>query len=400
MDSAARGLIVVGGLLVAGLAVDAVARKTRLPRISLLVALGVLVGPIGLDLLTEDAEQWFPTIAAIALVMVGFLLGGQFTLANLRDHGRPVVILAFTQALITALVVSAGLLGLGVEAVVALALGGIATATDPVAVADEVSETGAVGPFKRTLLGVVAVDDVFGIGFFTILMAIGVALAGVGSPAALAGEALWTILGAVLLGVLLGLPVAYLSGRVRPGTPTLEEALGAVLLCAGLALWLDVSFLLAAVVMGAVATNVAKHHVRTFPEIQNIEAPFLVVFFVLAGASVSGVSLTTAGGLLGAYLVLRVGGKLLGGVIGSRLVGADLRTGAWFGAALTPQAGVALGMALVASEQFPDYADTLLSVAIVATLVFELAGPVLVRIALHKVGEAEQTDIGPQACER
>ena len=76
MGSAARGLIVVGGLLVAGLAVDAVARKTRLPRISLLVALGVLVGPIGHDLFTEDAGQWFPTIAAIVLVMVGFLLGG------------------------------------------------------------------------------------------------------------------------------------------------------------------------------------------------------------------------------------------------------------------------------------------------------------------------------------
>lgn len=389
MDSAARGLIIVGGLLIAGLAVDAVARRTRLPRISLLVALGVLVGPIGLDLLTEDAEQWFPTIAAVALVMVGFLLGGEFTLVNLRDHGRPVVILAFTQTLITALVVSAGLLGLGVEVVVALALAGIATATDPVAVADEVSETGTVGPFKRTLLGVVAIDDVFGIGFFTILMAIGVASAGAGSPAALAGEALWTILGAVLLGVLLGVPVAYLSGRVRPGTPTLEEALGAVLLCAGLALWLEVSFLLAAVVMGAVATNVAKHHVRTFPEIQNIKAPFLVVFFVLAGASVSSVALTTAGGLLGAYLVLRVGGKLLGGVIGSRLVGEDLRTGAWFGTALLPQAGVALGMALVASEQFPAYANTMLSVAIVATLVFELAGPVLVRVALHRVGEME-----------
>lgn len=73
MDSAARGLIVVGGLLVTGLAVDAVARKTRLPRISLLVAVGVLVGQIGLDLLTEDAERWFPTIAAVAVAMVGFL---------------------------------------------------------------------------------------------------------------------------------------------------------------------------------------------------------------------------------------------------------------------------------------------------------------------------------------
>ena len=42
------------------------------------------------------------------------------------------------------LIIGGGLLvaGLAVGAVVALALGGIATATDPVAVADEVRETG------------------------------------------------------------------------------------------------------------------------------------------------------------------------------------------------------------------------------------------------------------------
>jgi Kef-type K+ transport system membrane component KefB len=389
MDSAASGLIIVGALLVAGLAVDSVAVKTRLPRVSLLVALGVLIGPVGLDLLTDEAKQWFPAIAAIALVMVGFLLGGEFSRANLKSHGWPVITLALLQAVITALVVSVGLLALGVEAVVALALGGIAAATDPVAVAAEVKSAGAVGPFKRILLGVVAVDDVFGIWIFTVLLAVGAAVAGIGSPAALAGIALRDVLGAVLLGVVLGVPIAHFSGRIRPGTPTTEEALGAVFLCAGLALAFDVSFLLAAVVMGAVVVNRAEHHVRAFHEIENIEWPFLVVFFVLAGASVDSASVAAAGWVLGAYLVLRLGGKLLGGLAGSRFVPGGPGAGVWFGAAMLPQAGVALGMALLAAEEFPNHADKILSVTIVGTLVFEMIGPILTNTALRKVGEVK-----------
>ena len=52
-----------------------------------------------------------------------------------------------------------------------------------------------------------------------------------------------------------------------------------------------------------------------------------------------------------------------------------------------PQAGVALGMALVASNEFPQYSETLLALAIGTTVVFELAGPLMTWIALRKVGE-------------
>ena len=52
------------------------------------------------------------------------------------------------------------------------------------------------------------------------------------------------------------------------------------------------------------------------------------------------------------------------------------------GLALTPQAGVAIGMALLAAEQFPEYRDTLLAVVVTSTILFELIGPLLVRRVL------------------
>ena len=57
------------------------------------------------------------------------------------------------------------------------------------------------------------------------------------------------------------------------------------------------------------------------------------------------------------------------------------------GLALMPQAGVALGMALVATQRIPELADTLLPIVISATVFFELLGPVLTRLALKRAGE-------------
>ncbi len=65
--------------------------------------------------------------------------------------------------------------------------------------------------------------------------------------------------------------MAYLTGRIQRGEPTLVEALGAVFLCGGIAIWLEVSYLLAAMAMGAIVANLAHHHTRPFHAIEGIE---------------------------------------------------------------------------------------------------------------------------------
>ena len=64
----------------------------------------------------------------------------------------------------------------------------------------------------------------------------------------------------------------------------------------------------------------------------------------------------------------------------------------YLGLALVPQAGVAIGMAVsVAAEpQMAAYADQIVTVVLCATLVYELIGPVLTKIALTRAGEIEK----------
>ena len=320
--------------------------------------------------------------------MVGFLLGAQGRIDQLRSHGAHTVGMAVLQGVVTAAVVATGLLVMGADTPLALSLGGIAVATAPAATVAVVEERAADGPFTRRLLAVVALDDVVALSLFGIMATLAAYIAGSGGQADLALEAAWEIFGAVGLGLVLGFPAAALTGRLRLGRPTQEEAYALVLVTAGLAVWMDVSFLLAAVVLGATIANRASHHEVPFEEIERIEWPALVVFFVLAGASLRLADLSDVGLVGVGYVVLRVAGKLVGCLTAGRLAGMSARESRWLGAAMLPQAGVAIGLTLLAAERFPDIADELVPLVIGATMVFELIGPVMTAAALDR-GERE-----------
>ncbi len=390
MASAAKILLSLGSVLLLGVATDAIGRRTRLPRVTLLIIFGLLIGPECLNLLPDVFVESFDLTANMALVMVGFLLGGQFGRKTIEDLGREILCLSMLAVVVTSAVVFAAVWSAGAGVQVALVLAGIASATDPAATIDVVHEAKAKGPFTQLLLGIVALDDAWGLVLFSLCSAAATAFAGMNGLAGPLGTAAWEIGGAVLLGVVLGMPAAKLSGLVQPGEPTLSEALGIVFLCGGLAIWLEVSFLIASMVLGAVVVNLAKHHSRPFHAIENIEWPFMVLFFVLAGALLQ-LSALKAIGLVGAaYVIARALGRVVGGWLGGVSCQVDTETRRWIGWALMPQAGVALGMALVASSRSPQIKHVVLPVVISSTVFFELLGPILTRHALRQVKEVER----------
>lgn len=387
MNHTSETLITLGILFLLGVLTDTVGRRTRLPRVTLLLVLGFVIGPTGLHFLSPEEGKWFTVATNMALVMIGFLLGEKFTLPFLRRHGRYVLWVSVAEVVATALVVLAGLLFLGVRPDVALLLAGIATATDPAAVTDVVRETKADGDFSRILLGVVAVDDAWGLIAFSLMLTAVHIFGGEGGSSAPLLAGAWELGGAVLIGIALGVPMAFLTGRIQPGEPTLVEALGLVFLCGGLAMWLHVSFLLASMVMGCVVANLARHHTRPFHAIEGIEWPFIVLFFLLAGASLHVAVLYKVGLVGSAYVIFRIVGRFLGAWIGGSISRAEPLLKRWMGMALMPQAGVALGMALIATQRFPDLREIILPVVIASTVLFEVIGPIMTRVGLTRAGE-------------
>lgn len=391
MDNKALFLVTMGSLLLLGMAADLIGRRTPLPRVTLLLLFGVMIGPSGLDILPVFLYSHFDLIANMTLLMVGFLLGGFFTADYIGRQGKQILFISISTVTVTAAVVFLGLMSIAVPLKMALLLGAIASATAPAASVDVVKEIGSRSSFSRLLLAIVAIDDAWALIIFSLSISLATSLAGQIGAGHLMVHAGRDIGGALLLGVLLGIPGANLTGRIRAGRPLLMEALGMVFICGGLAIWLDVSFLIAAIVMGATVANLAKHHERPFHAIEGVEWPFFLLFFVLAGASLELDSLSEFGIVGAAYIALRVLGKVGGAWAGALLCRAESPIRQWMGIALLPQAGVAVGMALVVSGHFPAYRQTVLNIVIASTIFFEVVGPVLSRFAIVR---AEKTVAG------
>ncbi len=388
-DELTQTLMALGIIFMLGLAADLLGRRTPLPRVTTLLLCGILVGPSMLDLFPASIVEAIDLITVFTLLMIGFLLGGRLNRETFQTMGRALLSVSLNAAVGAALLVIVGLLLVGVDLPLAILLGSIASATEPAATLDAVKESENTGPFADLLLAIVALDDAWALLLFSVGLAMVVALVGNSgeiSPLMLMGR---DIFGGLALGAVIGVPAAYLSGRIRPGEPTLVEALGLVSLCGGFAIWLDVSFLLAAITMGAVVANLATHHQRPFHAIEEIEWPFLVVFFLLAGATLELHGLITMGGIGITYLLCRTVGKVGGGYLGAALAGCDQPTRRWIGAALLPQAGAALGMALVAAGALPQYRQQLLALVIGTSVVFELFGPLCTRLALGRAAAAK-----------
>ena len=161
MEFSSQFLLTLGGILLLGLLTSTIARRTFLPRVSLLLIFGILIGDQVLDLIPPIFADHFNLIADITLLMVGFLLGGKLTAENLRGSAQEVLWISLTAAIATAVIVSLGLMAFEVSIQIAIVLGCIAAATAPTAIFDVINESSYKGRFSKLLLSIVAIDDVW-----------------------------------------------------------------------------------------------------------------------------------------------------------------------------------------------------------------------------------------------
>jgi Kef-type K+ transport system membrane component KefB len=378
-------LTVLGAFLLLGFLANEVGRRAHVPRVTLLLLLGFGAG--ALDLIADELASWFPLVARVALSLVGFILGERFFGSRRAGYGRVIVLTSVAESLVAAGVVLALLWAVGVPLPLALLLAGIAPATAPAATLDVIREARAEGPVTDTTIGIVALDDAYCVILFSLFLVAAQGISGEQTAWSVVGLSLWEVFGAVGLGLALGLPMAWLTGRVRPGELSLLEALGFVLLCGGIASLLDVSYVLASMTLGGVVARRAQHHTRPLHAIEGISQPFLVLFFLLAGfefeLEVFGRLSFVAVGYVGA----RTLGKVLGGYLGARVAAAPAVVQAHVGWCLLPQAGVALGLALVAAERIPRLGGELLTVLVGTTFIFEIVGPIATKLALRSARE-------------
>ena len=87
------------------------------------------------------------------------------------------------------------------------------------------------------------------------------------------------------------------------------------------------------------------------------------------------------------YVLLRVVGKIFGAAFGAAICKAEKNIKKYLGASLIPQAGVAIGLSLVATSISPTYGPQIRAIILCATLIYELIGPSITKMSLKKAGE-------------
>ncbi|MCD6413525.1 MAG: cation:proton antiporter [Elusimicrobia bacterium] len=114
---------------------------------------------------------------------------------------------------------------------------------------------------------------------------------------------------------------------------------------------------------------------------------FICFFFVLSGANLKISEIKTIGMLGLLYFFVRLIGKSAGAFLGSAVSHAPKRIRKFLWLGLVPQAGVALGAALMFREEFPRYGELIFTTIVTTTVFYELVGPLCTKLALKKAGE-------------
>ena len=151
---------------------------------------------------------------------------------------------------------------------------------------------------------------------------------------------------------------------------------------------------LVCMMLGITISNLAHNSLRAINVINRLTPPVFIIFFTLAGVELDFAVLKYAGLMGIGYVVIRSIGKVLGAYIGAKVTNANEMVQKYLGSTLLPQAGVAIGLSLIAEKLMPTHGSTIRTIILASTVIYELVGPLITKIALIKAGEIDVKKIG------
>lgn len=372
-----------------GLLSSKITARLKLPNVTGYIVIGLLVGPHALKLIPLEVLNDLSIISEIALGFIAFSIGAEFKLSYLKKVGKSTFAIAIVAALGAVVLVDIALILAGNDVAFSIVLGSIGAATAPAATLMVIRQYKAKGPVTDTLLPVVAIDDAAAVMIFGISVAIAKAINSPGNTSLLMTllSPVIEIVGALLLGAVLGVALAYLIKQFKGDGNRLAIVIGMIFLSIGGSNFLGLSALLTCMMMSAVFVNLYDRYKKIFLLVDKLTPPIFMLFFFISGANLD-LSILPSVGVVGIiYIVFRVVGKVGGSALGAKMSGAEPVVAKYLGYTLIPQAGVAIGLASVAMTALPDYGAQIQTVILSATVIYELTGPLITKIALTKAGE-------------
>ncbi len=402
-------VLATGLLLLTGFVLGRLVQRAGLPSITGYIFAGLLLNPHVFPVLPQNFDVITSPITDICLAFITFEIGSELEWERIRRAGSKVLALTAGESLGAWLCVLVGLLVIGAldgslpgiagQALVpfAFVMASLAAPTDPSATLAVRHEYRARGPVSDTIAEVAAFDDLAGIVLFSIGTHVAAVWLGVadGTGWAVVWEPLRAIGGAAGIGLLAGVAFIWL-GRVvgtRAEGGYIVLLLAVLALAYGLARVAGFDSVLATMTIGVVTGNFHPHRELLLQMIQRYTEELVFVFFFTLGAThldptIALHMLPLAAG----FVALRAAGKFGGFSMVGRLTSVHGKVRRLAPLGLLPQGGIVIGLALSVQQNpaFESFSQVLLSVVMAATILHEVIGPIVTRMALRKAGEIHQ----------
>ncbi|MDD3340214.1 MAG: cation:proton antiporter [Lachnospiraceae bacterium] len=378
-------------MLIAGLLFGRIGKYVKLPNVTGYLVAGLLLGPSVLNIITPDMVSGFAVISDIALAFIAFSVGCEFSLDYFRKVGAAPIIIAILEAFGAIILVTGVLLLFGFDTKLSIMLGAIAAATAPAQTIMVINQYRARGTLTSMLLSVVAIDDavaLIGFGFATtIANSMGKADTNVFMSIL---EPIYQVVISLIIGFIMALVMKFILKFFHKHSNRICIIIGMALWTYYLADLLNGSCLLACMCLGGVLVNIIDEIDDVVEVTDSFTPPIFMIFFVISGAGFDIFALKSIGVIGLIYVVVRVVGKMIGSFLGGKLTHQEEKICKWLGPTLMPQAGVALGLVVVAGSVVPDYASQIQTVILCSTFIYSIVGPVVAKFALVKAGEIKK----------
>lgn len=384
----------------AGLLCGRLVKLIKLPNVTGYLIAGLILGPYVTKFIPLDVVNDFSVISDMALSFIAFTIGCGFKRSYLKKVGMTPVVIAIFESLFAVFAVQGVLLAFGTDPQLAVLLGAIAAATAPAATLMVIKQYGAKGPVTDTLVSVVALDDAVALIAFSVCVAIASVIGGGKFEAKTVYMPLIEIFGALLLGALYGIIFKIPLKFFKKAGNRQIITVGLVFACAGTANLLGWSSLLACMALGMTLCNISRESDSILSVADSVTPALFLLFFATSGAALN-ITIIPQIGLIGViYVLARIVGKVGGAWLGAVIMRAPKTVRRFLGPALIPQAGVAIGLTLVAQTAAPAYADQIRAVVLCATLIYELVGPVVTKLTLQGAKEITPDAKKPKKAEK
>lgn len=388
--------LAVAILILAGYLGGWIAKWVKLPHVTGNILGGVLIGPAGLGWL-GDYEQMkaFAPLSTFAMSLVAVSIGGHLSYRRIHNSIRRIFSLSFFEVLLTVSSVMLCMRLAGMDWPTTFLLGAISASTAPATSIALIREMRAKGPFVKTLISAVALNNIFCITLFVLMRTFVSAYFESGTPVARLGEALgltsYHFFGALLLGLSVGYVIRLLVSRLHHHEFSI--LLLAILLLNGVAEMLTLSPLLVNLFFGVYLGNSTEVAERQLTTLVPLEPILYICFFTLAGVSLHLDAVIAVGAMALVYTGSRMLGKSIGSAVGG-WVGRSAQRIRWHMTyALYPQSGIAIGLVILMSNDnsIPEeIKHTVSAIVLAGVTLAEIIGPLCTKAAVKNAKEDDQ----------